>query len=167
MQIDRKCHVLWVEMYCSQSLKQSSSETFILTALAGCSCAPSSINLENSAFVFRIFFYSFHYFEPSRRNGRTFYFIPLLGAASCVDTTSPSEITTKRMLWYSFRAARPYESSKTDKKTLVWISSSKNSFLNSENSHSGSPVLLLCWFEILHDKTSYENVTPTSWNLFT
>lgn len=125
MQIDGKCHVLWVEMYCSQSLRQSSSETFILTALTGCSCAPNSINLEDSAFVFRLFSYSFHYFEPSRRNGRTFYLIPLLSAASWVDTTSPSDFTTKRMLRFSFRAVKPYESSKTDKKTLVWISSSK------------------------------------------
>lgn len=164
MQIDRKCHVLWVEMYCSQSLRQSSSETFILTALIGCSCAPSSINLENSAFVFRLFFYSFHYFEPTRRNGRTFYFIPLLGAASCVDTTSPSEITTERMLWCSFRAVKPYESSKTDKKTLVWISSSKNSFLNSKNSYLGSPMLLLSCIEIFYNQSSYENVVKVSWH---
>lgn len=71
----KSSNLLCVEMYCSQSLRQSSSDTFIMTATVGCFVHQKRVKLENSSFVFHYFLIFLLFFDPGREMGEIFAFL--------------------------------------------------------------------------------------------
>lgn len=117
--------LLCSRMYDSQSLKQSSSETFIMTARYSLFYAPNLCKIRKFRFCFFLLnVFSIFPWYTFELNGRTFFYLFSLSARLLrAPVIFPCSIRGSRMRCDIFQAGKLSELPKTDKKLFVCFSS--------------------------------------------